>query len=113
MSDAAFRGTHAGLTTKTLLSRFGRASIQGEKSIIGVLAAKGYTVNPAVNVESLREDPRFAGGYTVFNYGSQHPEGIDAIQLEFGKNQRESKRLAEDLADALLVFMAQYQFLSN
>jgi hypothetical protein len=63
--------------------------------------------------ETLREDPRFSGGYTVFNYGSQHPEGIDAIQLEFGKNHRANERLAEDLAEALIVFMTQYELLAK
>ena len=111
--DTTFRGTRAGLTTKALLGRFGAASLQGERSITGVLAAKGYAVNPSAGAETLREDPRFSGGYTVFNYGSQHPEGIDAIQLEFGKNHRANERLAEDLAEALFVFMTQYELLAK
>ena len=107
--NTTFRGTRAGLTAKALLGRFGPASIQGEKSITGVLAAKGYQVNPPVGADTLREDPRFSGGYTVFNYGSQHPEGIDSIQLEFGMNHRANGRLAGDLAEALIVFMTQYE----
>lgn len=109
--NTTFRGTRAGLTAKALLSRFGPSALQGEKSVIGVLAAKGYQVNPSVAAESLREDPRFAGGYTVFTYGSQRSAGIDAIQLEFGKNHRANPHLAEDLAEALVVFMAQYELL--
>lgn len=77
--NTTFRGTRGGLTAKALLARSGAAALQGEKSIIGVLASMGYQVNPVVGAESLREDPRFAGGYTVFNYGSQHADGIDAI----------------------------------
>jgi N-formylglutamate amidohydrolase len=111
--NTTFRGTRAGLTAKALLGRFGSAALQGERSITGVLAAKGYLVNPTVGADTLREDPRFSGGYTVFNYGSQNPEGIDAIQLEFGKNHRASERLAEDLAEALFVFMTQYGLLPN
>lgn len=107
--NTTFRGTLAGLTAKALLGRYGQASLQGEKSIIGVLAARGYSVNPPVGAETLREDPRFSGGYTVFNYGSQRPEGIDAIQLEFGKNHRANGRMAEDLAEALIVFMTEYE----
>jgi hypothetical protein len=42
--------------------------LQGEHSLIGLLATKGYRVNPAVGAESLREDPRFTGGYTVFTF---------------------------------------------
>ncbi len=109
--DTTFRGTRAGLTTKALLNRFGSSALQGEKSVIGVLAAKGYRVNPAAGAETLREDPRFNGGYTVLTYGSQQAEGIDAIQLEFGKNHRANTHLAEDLTEALIVFMTQYVLL--
>ncbi|MDP1954447.1 MAG: N-formylglutamate amidohydrolase [Polaromonas sp.] len=109
--DTTFRGTRAGLTAKTLLGRFGQPALQGEKSITGVLASKGYPVHPAVGAESLREDPRYAGGHTVATYGSHQPQGIDAIQLEFGRNHRANTRLAEDLADALVVFMTEYDLL--
>lgn len=109
--NTTFRGTRAGLTTKALLDRFGPSALQGEKSIIGVLASKGYQVNPVVGSDTLREDPRFDGGYTVFTYGSQRPEGIDAIQLEFGRNHRANPQLAEDLTDALMVFMTRYELL--
>lgn len=109
--NTTFRGTRGGLTAKVLLARFGQSALQGEKSITGVLATKGYQVNPAVGAETLREDPRFAGGHMVFTYGSQHSEGIDAIQLEFGKNHRANPRLAEDLTEALIVFMSQYELL--
>jgi N-formylglutamate amidohydrolase len=109
--NTTFRGTRAGLTAKALLSRFGPSALQGEKSITGILAAKGYQVNPAVAEVTLLEDRRFVGGYTVFTYGSHRSEGIDAIQLEFGKYHRASKHLAEDLAEALIVFMTQYELI--
>lgn len=109
--DTTFRGTRAGQTVKALLARFGPTALQGEKSITGALAARGYAVHPAVGAESLREDPRYAGGYTVATYGSHQPQGIDAIQLEFGRNHRANTRLAEDLAEALVVFMTQYELL--
>jgi N-formylglutamate amidohydrolase len=101
-----FRGTRAGLTAKALVARHGAAALQGEKSVTGLLEAKGYRVVPSTTAESLREDRRYDGGYTVFTYGSQRPGGIDAIQLEFGRLYREQKAsLADDLADALLEFM--------
>jgi len=109
--NTTFRGTRGGLTTKALLSRFGPSALQGDKSIIGVLASKGYQVNPFVGAEDLREDARFAGGYTVFTYGSQRPEGIDSIQLEFGRNHRTNSHLPEDFTEALIVFMKQYELL--
>lgn len=100
-----FRGTRAGLTARALLRRFGPSALQGGNSITGVLAARGYQVNPETDAASLREDPRYAGGYTVFTHGSQHAEGIDAIQLEFGASQRANPKLADDLSDALLIFL--------
>jgi N-formylglutamate amidohydrolase len=109
--NTTFRGTRAGLTAKALLDRFGPSALQGDKSIIGVLAAKGYQVFPAPGADSLREDRRFSGGYTVFAYGSHLATGIDAIQLEFGKSHRANPRLAEDLADALVIFMTQFELL--
>ncbi|MCA3180506.1 MAG: N-formylglutamate amidohydrolase [Burkholderiaceae bacterium] len=106
-----FRGTRGGLTTKALLDRHGIAALQGDGSLIGLIAAKGYTVHPAVGSDDLREDRRFAGGHTVATYGSHRPDGIDAIQLEFGRQHRADPRLPEDLGDALLAFMSQYGLL--
>lgn len=110
-SDTLFRGTRAGLTARSLLARHGPAALQGPQSLIGLLAAKGYTVHPAVGAASLAEDPRFAGGYTVATYGSQQAGGIDAIQLEFGLQQRQSPQLADDLADALAGFLRAHGYL--
>jgi N-formylglutamate amidohydrolase len=110
--DTTFRGTRAGVTTRALLGRHGQAAIQGVSSIVGVLAAKGYAVNPPVDAQSLGEDPRYSGGFTVFQYGSHKTWGIDAIQLEFGKNHRAQERLAQDFAEALIVFMTQYGLLT-
>lgn len=109
--NTTFRGTRAGLTVKAMLDRFGPSVLQGDRSIIGVLAARGYQVFPALGADSLREDTRFAGGYAVFTYGSHLATGIDAIQLEFGKSHRANLRLAEDLADALVIFMTQFELL--
>ena len=109
--DMIFRGTRSGKTTKFLIDRHGRAALQGERSIIGLLAAKGYHVYPDPGTKSLKEDRRFRGGYTVRTYGSNNKNGIDAIQLEFGKTPRANPRLAEDLADAILDFMREYSLL--
>lgn len=111
--DIIFRGTRAGLTTTALLKRFGATAIRGENSILGMLEAKGYQVHPPVAASTLREDPRWAGGYTVFTYGSHLPLGIDAIQLEFGVRVRKNPRLPQDVADALHTFMRQHGMLSR
>lgn len=109
--ETTFRGTQSGATTRALLKRFGPAAIQGEKSLIGVLAAQGLRVFPPVGAESLGEDPRYAGGYTVQAYGSSRDSGIDAIQLEFGRSHRDDSRLPQSVAQALITFMTEYQLL--
>lgn len=106
-----FRGTRAGLTTASLIKRFGPDAIDGQHSIFGALAAKGYQIHPVARDRSLREDPRFDGGYTVATYGSHHPQGIDAIQIEFGKHLRGNPGLATDVADGLISFMRHYRLL--
>lgn len=102
-----FRGTRGGLTTQALLARLGPTALQGPDSLIGQLAARGYTVHPPVGSDSLREDPRFAGGHTVATYGSHRPDGIDAIQLELARDQRQNPALPQDLADALVAVLRQ------
>ena len=86
-------------------------ALQGPGSLIGRLAARGYRVVPEIGSEPLREDARFNGGYTVFNYGSQHATGIDAIQLEFGRNLRNRTELPDALAEALATFLVDYGYL--
>ncbi len=111
--NTIFRGTRNGLTVTELLARHGRAALQGEKSILGVMSAKGHNIFPAIDASSLREEPKYGGGPTVAMYGSHQADGIDAIQLELGKNQRTSAKFAEDLADALIVFMYAYGMLGQ
>lgn len=109
--DVVFRGTRAGLTARALLQRSGVDALQGPGSLIGRLAARGYRVVPEVGAAQLREDPRFNGGYTVFTYGSQHATGIDAIQLEFGRNLRSQPELPDALAEAIATFLVDYGYL--
>lgn len=111
--NTTFRGTRAGLTAKALVQKHGIEAIQGEKSILGGLASKGYNVNPSLGSASPEEDRRFAGGHTVYVYGSHRPQGIDAIQFEFGKNHRTSWSLAEHLAEAIATFLTHYGYLAK
>lgn len=111
--NTTFRGTRAGLTVRALVQRHGTQALQGEQSLLGALASKGYTVHPAPGAASLEEDRRFAGGHTVATYGSHQPGGIDAIQLEFGRNQRTSGSLPEHLAEAIAVFLGHHGYLAR
>jgi N-formylglutamate amidohydrolase len=109
--NTTFRGSRAGLTAKVLVQRHGLEAIQGDKSILGGLASKGYNVNPNIGSASAEEDRRFSGGHTVYFYGSHRPQGIDAIQFEFGKNQRASWNLAEHFTEAIATFLNHYGYL--
>ena len=106
--NTIFRGTRDGLTVSSLIKKHGNAAIQGQDSIIGVLQGKGHQVFPTMEAESLKEDRRFNGGYTVFVYGSNATNGIDAIQIEFGRRSRENPHLAEDFTDAILLFAKKF-----
>lgn len=111
--NTTFRGTRAGLTTKRLIERFGHDALQGDKSVTGALASRGYNVSPASAGADLLEDQRYSGGFTVSSYGSHRPDGIDAIQLEFGRQHRANSRLAEDVALSVLGFMQAYELLDR
>jgi N-formylglutamate amidohydrolase len=108
------RGTQNGRTVQSMLHRHGEASMVGEQSFLGQLQAAGYTVYPPnTPLGQPREAPAWNGGYTVQTYGSHHPDGIDAIQLEFGADLRRQaylETMAQDLAQALAVFLAQFVF---
>lgn len=106
--ETIFRGSRSGLTARVLLKKFGKEALQGENSITGVLQSKGYKVFPPVESPDLKEDRRFNGGYTVFTYGSHNPNGIDAIQLEFGRRARDKSDLPEDFTESILIFSKKY-----
>jgi predicted deacylase len=95
-----------------LLARAGVAALQGPNSLLGVLAARGLRVHPPIGAATLKEDARYAGGYTVHRYGSHNPDGIDAIQLELGRQQRENPELARHLTEALAQFLKHHGYLT-
>ncbi len=90
--DALVRGTNDGQTVELLLKRHGPAALNGPKSIFGLVAGAGYKIFPP-NDSDEREDKRYNGGYTVRTYGSHQGNGIDAIQLEFGTDLRQTSKL--------------------
>jgi N-formylglutamate amidohydrolase len=109
--EALMRGTLDGLTVTALLARAGQAALTGPLSVFGQLQARGYSVIPPNTPPGAPPETRFRGGYTVQAYGSQHPTGIDAIQIEVGAVWRQpatAPRLAVDLAEALAVFTTAY-----
>jgi N-formylglutamate amidohydrolase len=105
-ADTIFRGTNKGNTVKDMQTRFGKKSITGPNSLLGIIAKKGYKVFPEVDSDEA-ENPKFGGGYIVQTYGSSNGTGIDAIQFETGGNHRSTKNLdrtAKDFAEAVKEF---------
>ena len=65
----------------------------------------------ALPVGGTSENGGLSGGYTVAIYGSNVPDGIDAIQFEFGGNYRKMAVLdefAKAAARAIVAFHAAY-----
>lgn len=113
-ADAIYRGTRDGKTVSDLLARegAGRAALIGPHSVMGLLNGAGYAVLPAIPESTdadagIGHEDRFNGGFIVFAYGSHRPDGIDAMQMEFGTDLRKKARLdrtATDTAHAIAVF---------
>lgn len=111
--DTILRGTRYGSTVKVLLARAGAASITGPDSIFGRFAAMAYPIMPANDAAPTdrTEAGNYSGGYTVDSYGSHRIDGIDAIQIEFGRNLREPAMLektARDSAQAIAAFYERF-----
>ena len=97
-----YRGTSNGLTVSGMKSLAGEESFRGPNSLCGLLKQQGWTMHP--DPLDGKEQSGFTGGYIVRTYGSHHPDGIDAIQLEFGADYRKSavrERFAKQLADSI------------
>jgi N-formylglutamate amidohydrolase len=111
--DSILRGTHHGTAVKTLLAHAGAAGLTGPNSVFGRFAAMGYRIVPSNDTSPTDrvEAPDYSGGYTVALYGSHRANGIDAIQLEFGRNFREKhsvQKTARDTAAAIAAFYERY-----
>lgn len=111
--DAILRGTRYGSTVKALLARAGSTAITGPDSLFGRFAALGYPIIPANDAAPTdrTEARNYSGGYTVDIYGSHRSDGIDAMQIEFGRDLREPAALektARDSAQAIAAFYERF-----
>ncbi len=109
-TEAIYRGTQNFKTVNHAVDRFGKTAINGPKSVLGVLAKKGYKVVPACD-SSDDETKNFGGGYIVQTYGSAKGGTIDSIQFEMGGKLRsaaERERVAEDMAEAIVNYAKEY-----
>ena len=106
--DSILRGTGHGDTVRKLLDRSGATAVTGPHSVFGQFAALGYRIAPsnALSPTARVEIRGYTGGHTVQVYGS-NADGIDAMQIEFGRNLRAGEtvaRTAADTAKAIVVF---------
>jgi N-formylglutamate amidohydrolase len=107
------RGTVRGETVTDMLERHGLEALIGADSIFGQLHEMGYEVEPAVieAPDSPADEEIYIGGYIVRAYGSQNENGIDAIQVELGRDYRQEdvrRKTAQDLAKAIAVYVRAY-----
>ena len=81
--DSILRGTQHGSTVQSLLARSGAEAVTGANSVFGQFAAMGYTIAPPNELPPTArvETQGYTGGHIVVTYGSNRPDGIDAIQL--------------------------------
>jgi len=107
--STVYRGTNNGKTVTRLRERFGEESHSGEESFFGMLHGLGWKVYPYP--ADGKEQSGFTGGYIVQTHGSHRPEGVDAIQLEFGADYRDKanrKKIAGELAKAVEDYLKVY-----
>lgn len=90
--DDILVGTVGGTTVPLLRERFGAEALVGKTGMVGELQASGLHTMPAINATDFHV-PKFDGGFTVQNYGSHKPGGLEAIQFEFGSNYRSTEHV--------------------
>jgi len=102
VEDAAlFRGTVNLETVTALRQRMGPHAYQ---QLDRALEKNGFRVMPPGD----ERETRFTGGHIVRAYGSHQPQGIDAVQWEFGSDLRQKEVLdltARDAGKALAEFV--------
>lgn len=109
--DSILRGTQHGGTVKSLLARAGDAAVTGPHSVFGQFAGMGYAIEPSNDLPATArvETQGYTGGHIVVTYGSNRSDGVDAIQLEFGRNLRRKDALAKTAADTARAIVTFYE----
>jgi len=110
--DKIIRGTRNGLTIKELRKRMGDDEYKLKNSLFGQLSAKEYPVMP----KGSDEEKFYIGGYMLKKYGSQNASGIDAVQIEIGREFRvdetKKNKLIKDLAQSLVYRLENLQLIN-
>lgn len=100
------RGTQNGATVAALTGRHGPEALAGPKGVLGMVESRGYRTFPPLGGPA--EDRRYNGGYTVHTYGSHTPQGVDAIQIEIGRDLRKDPAFIAALSEGIAVFYRTY-----
>jgi len=110
--DQLIRGTRNGTTVKHLIEKEGKV-YAGENGLFGLMEIKGYSILPKHN----GYEEVYIGGYMLKQYGSHQPNGIDAVQLEIGRNYRNTAekrdQIAKDVALSLVKRMTVLGYLKK
>jgi hypothetical protein len=111
MPGVIMRGTHNGDSVQGLLKQGGFDAITGHDGIFGRLEANGFKVFPKNSVPTRGnfENAGLNGGYTVGAYSIDTPQGINAIQTEFGADYRQQPVLDKTGRDAGRAFAEFYE----
>ena len=106
------RGTRDGKTLRRLEQRKGKEWLHGSPSLGERLRARGYEVvpRPAADGQPGKET-LFNGGHIVATYGGMNPNGIDAIQFEFGRQRDNLRQLGADCGIAIAEFVREGGYL--
>jgi N-formylglutamate amidohydrolase len=109
--DAILRGTRNGRAVTALLARAGASAVTGPDSVFGRFAAMGYAILPPNDTAPAgRGEPEgYLGGHTVGLYGSHNADGIDTMQLEFGRDLREAGTIHKTAVDTARAIAAFYE----
>lgn len=106
------RGTRNKETIEGLIQRFGKDVSEEENGFFTVLREKTYHIHPRRH----KRERYYYGGFTLKQYGSHLPNGIDAMQVEIGRAIRKDKdrreKMAADIAEAITRFYQRYYTLS-
>ena len=80
------RGTKNGQSVSEMLGVWGEEALNGPNSLLGSLDSQGITADPSLDIPFAEqiENPSYDGGHITTSNGSNHADGIDTIQLEFG-----------------------------
>ncbi|MGH1484835.1 MAG: hypothetical protein ACRBCI_01370 [Cellvibrionaceae bacterium] len=104
------RGTRNGQTIRRLTVRYGKDVTEEENGFFFLLRQQGYAVWP----KPLQKEKYYYGGFTLLSYGSHNDKGLDALQIEIGRQIRidnnQRQQLAKDIAQAVRSFYLQYYF---